>query len=240
MLNFAIYDEVQELAHISNSLAKYKEIRQVSLQFSLFSSSTELLETLQKRCFDILLLDILLPGINGIEIARTIREYDQNIKIIFITSSTEYAVDSYSVNAYYYLLKPLSEAKLFPILDRLFAEVPQKGPSLLITTSTGSLRIIFHKLEYLEVMNKKLYFHHIDGKIKELYGSLSDYEGKLLERREFVKTHRSYIVNMENIQELNSGMIKTISGQIIPISRLLYPQVKEVYMNYVFQEKRIE
>jgi len=237
MLNIAICDDdVDELALISKVLNKYKELRKASLKYTLCSNPIELLETMRERRYDVLLLDIIMPGINGIKTACEIREYDQNVKIIFLTSSPEFAVDSYSVNAYYYLLKPVSETKLFPILDRLFTEVRQNEPSLLVKSSSGITRIIYHNLEYLEVMNKKLYFHLSDGNIKEVHGSLSDYEGHLLCRRDFVKIHRSYIVNMENIQAINPGMITTASGQVIPISRLLYPQVRETYMNYLFVE----
>lgn len=232
-------DEIQELFHISKLLNKYQEQRNVTFRYDAFSNATELLETMQRGVYDILLLDVLMPGINGIQTSREIREYDNDIKIIFLTSSPEFAVESYAVDAYYYLLKPATETKLFPILDKLFQEALRKEESLTVRSASGIMRISIQRLEFLEVMNKKLYFHLSDSSIKETHGSLSDFETDLLCREEFIKVHRSFIVNMGYIQELSSNMIITASGQRVPISRLLYTQVRETYMKHLFFEKGV-
>ncbi len=241
MLRIAICDdEIQELSRISKLLNRYQELKSEAFQYDAFSNALELLERMQKVGYDILLLDVLMPGITGIEAAHEIRKFNQTVKIIFLTSSPEFAVESYAVDAYYYLLKPTTETKLFPILDKLFLDTRKEAESLFIKSATGIVRISFYNLEFLEVRNKKLYFHLTDGSIKEVYGSLSDYEPKLLNKEEFLKVHRSIIVNMNHTQELTSGTIKTATGQCIPVSRLLYPRVREIYMNYLFLEKGVE
>ena len=72
--------------------------------------------------FDILLLDVIMPGENGIDAAREIRRYDNNVKIIFLTSSAEFAVESYTVGAYFYQLKPIWEESFFRLMDSVIAE----------------------------------------------------------------------------------------------------------------------
>lgn len=238
MLRIAICDDdFQELARISKLIERFRNDKEVALSFTVFSNTIDLLETMQKGCYDILLLDVLMPGLNGIQAAHEIRSFDSEIKIIFLTSSPEYAVESYSVDAYYYLMKPATPEKLFPILDRLFLDVKKLEEFLPIKSSFGIIRLPFCRLEYLEVISKKLFFHLTDGSVKEASGTLSEFEAELLFRGEFIKVHRSYIVNMGRIQEFGTKELITYSGKHIPISRLLYGQVRKAYMENLFAEK---
>lgn len=241
MLRIAICDDdLHELSQLSSLLKAYQKQSGYALRFDAFTSATDLLETIRSGMYDILLLDILMPGINGMQTAHEIRGYDQDVKIVFLTSSPEFALESYAVNAYYYLLKPASQIKLFPIMDKIVLDTTRTRDAMSVKHFSGFIRIFYDRLEFLEVMNKKLYFHMTDGSTKEIYGSLSDYENDLLNREEFIKIHRSYIVNMGWIQELNPGTLSTTSGHKLPISRLLYPQVRERYMNHLFFEKGVE
>lgn len=241
MLKIAICDDnLQELARITNLIGSYQEEKKISLKYEVFSNAFELIDTLQRGFYDILLLDVMMPGINGMQAAHEIRTFDRQIKIVFLTNSPEFAVESYSVDAYYYLIKPATAERLFPILNRLSGEILKLHETLPITLSSGMMRIPFCQLEFLEVMNKKLFFHLTDGSVKELYGSLSDFETELLSRSEFIKVHRSYIVNMGCIQELNVKGLTTYSKQCIPISRLLYAQIRKAYMENLFAEKGVQ
>jgi len=194
---------------------------------------------MNRNAYHILFLDVLMPGLNGIEAAREIRSFDEEIKIIFLTSSKEFAVESYAVDAHYYMLKPGSTQKLFPILDRIFLEAQRGEDALQIKSASGFTRIPFGRIEYLEVFSKRLWFHLSDGTVKEFSGSLSDFEEELLSREEFFKVHRSYIVNMASILSLDSKALTTCTNQEVPISRLLYGQVREAYMQYLFVEKGV-
>ncbi len=240
MLKIAVCDdETQELSRITGLLKEYQLQRSAVFRFDTFTSAIELLETMRGNVYDILLLDVLMPGFNGIQTAQEIRSFDENIKIIFLTSSPEFAVSSYEVGAYYYLLKPISEAKLFPILDKLYLDEQKVSKTLSLKSVTGITRITYDSIEFLEVINKKLHFHLTDHSIREVPGSLSDYETLLLNQEEFIKVHRSYIVNMGWIKELLPGKIITVSDHDIPISRLLYAQVRESYMQNLFIEKGV-
>jgi len=238
MLKIAICDDdTRELSRISNLLKKYQNEKNCLLRVEVFSNGKMLLESMRNRTYDILLLDILMPGLNGIQAAYKIREFDNEAKIIFLTSSPEFAVESYTVGAYYYFVKPGTEEKLFPILNKILNDLQKTEEALHIKSSSGIMRIPLSKLEFLEVMNKKLFFHLTDGSVKEISGSLSDYEAQLVYREEFTKVHRSYIVNMNYIQVLNSKELVTYTRQRVPISRLLFDKVKQSYMEYLFVEK---
>lgn len=241
MLKVAICDdEVQELSRISALLNRYKTEKNAVLKYDAFLTALELLEAMKRQTYDVLLLDILMPGINGLTTAREIRSFDPTVKIIFLTSSPEFAVESYAVNAHYYLLKPSTSDKLFPILDRIFLEKNRTEETLSIHQSSTLMRLPLGRVEFLEVCGKKLIFHCDDGSIKEIRGAISKFEDKLLCKDNFLKVHRSYIVNMEYINNLTQREITTFAGKTVPVSRLIYSQVKETYVQFLFAEKGVD
>lgn len=191
---------------------------------------------MESRDYDLLLLDMLMPGINGLQAAREIRERNSHIRIVFLTSSPEYAVESYSVQAYYYILKPASQEKLFPILDRLLSDIKKPEDSLLIKTQSSVFSLPYGRIEYIEVSAKKLYFFLTDGSAREVTGKLADFEQTLLKRPGFMKVHRSYLVNLQWVQELRQGELITASERRVPVSRAAYPQVRTAYTQFLFSE----
>lgn len=143
-----------------------------------------------------------MPGVNGIQAAREIRERNSQIQIVFLTSSPEYAVESYSVQAHYYLLKPASEEKLFPILDRLLDDFKKPEDALHIKTQSCVFSLPYGKIEYIVVSAKKLHFYLTDSITRVVTCSLTDFEQALLKRPGFMKVHCSYLMNLLWVQEL--------------------------------------
>lgn len=123
-----------------------------------------------------------------------------------------FAYDSYSVKALEYLLKPIRTKTLYPILDRL--ELRERRPQEALTLRTGGIivRVPFSQLTYVEVNGKHLYFNLADGQVREVVGSMKEYEDALLTRPEFMRIHRSYIVNMLQIEELSPTGLRTFSA----------------------------
>jgi DNA-binding LytR/AlgR family response regulator len=233
-------DHLKELDNLSKLLNDYREKTKACFNYLTYSDGVALLEDVRKGGFDFLLLDVMMPLVNGMEIAHEIREFDENIKIAFLTSSPEFAVESYSVEAFAYLLKPVTADNLFPVLDKLFliAQKPEDGLS--IKFQNGIANIPFFKLSYVEVMNRRLCFHLTDGSVRKLVAPLSDYEGALLQRPEFIRVHRAFIVNLWQVQELRPADILTYTGDVVPVSRRLYAQVRKVYMDQLFAEKGVK
>lgn len=232
---FAICDDcAQECAHLAAILDKYASERGVSIEYRLFNDTEKLLRASQSECFDHYLLDIIMPGLNGIATARELRAHDSDAKIIFLSTSNEYAYQSYRVHACDYLLKPAKEAELFDLLDRLAAQEAMSTQGLSVQNGRGVFRIPFDRLSHVEVSQKHLHFHLTDGSERVFPGSLSEIEFQLLERGDFVKIHRSYIVNLNQISELAPKGCIMFSGNNLPISRLLYNTVHERYMAHLF------
>lgn len=233
-------DDARELTQLSAIMDAYRQEKKVGFAYKTFSNASALLEEVHRGGFDLVLLDVLMPIVNGMQAAHEIRRFDETVKIIFLTSSSEFALESYAVKAYTYLLKPATKESLFPILDKLFYDMQNPEDSLMVKFQSGIASLLFSKIAYVEVLNKKLYFHLVDSSTRELVASLSNFEEILLSRSEFIKVHRAFIVNMWQIQELYQASIITHMGKTIPVSRRLYPQVKETYMKHLFLEKGVK
>ena len=238
MLKIAVCDDSRELLEkVEKDLHEYESVRNTPVTVHTYTNAVDLLDGLKKTDYDILILDIIMPGFTGMQAAHEIRKFNEEIKIIFLTSSKEFAIESYSVGAYYYLLKPVLKEKLFSVLDKVVSEITSKQESCVIYTHMGIVNIPFARIECLEVYNKHLVFHLSDGSTKETRGALTDYENVFLERKEFLKIHRSYILNMDYIHSIEAGEIATYSGKRFPVSRLLAKDIKERYMNYMFTKE---
>lgn len=237
MIKIAFCDDDMEVLHQMNELLdRYRVERNEDITYVAFQSPFELLTEIEKGIRpDILFLDVVMPGQNGMDVAKEIRQYDTNMKIIFLTSSPEFAVESYSVGAYFYQLKPIWEESFFRLMDAVLAECEKKKKnSLILRSKDGITRIDLQQLEYCEVLGRKLLFHLEDGAVLESAGSLDDLAGQLMQYSNFFRPHRSFLVNMEYIQNISSRSIKMVNDAEIPIPHGKCSEIKNTYMEYAF------
>lgn len=234
-------DDKQELLHISQLMDEYllDGFTEGQSEVRKFESSMNLLAQIESgKHFDIYLLDIIMPDINGIELATEIRNRDHVAKIIFLTSSSEFAVESYSVSAFHYLLKPLQKDQLFSVLKKARQDIHVNLQKyIVVKAQTGLSKVFLHNLMYVEVIRKTVYFHQKDGDTIKSSSTISQAETALLIDNRFIKPHRSYIINLDYIQNLSQDGFTTTSGLFIPVSRNVFKSVKQAYINYSFQAK---
>lgn len=237
MIKIAFCDDEMEVLHQMNGLLdRYRVERNEDITYAAFQSPFELLTEIEKGIRpDILFLDVVMPGQNGMDVAKEIRQYDTNMKIIFLTSSPEFAVESYSVGAYFYQLKPIWEESFFRLMDAVLAECEKKKKnSLILRSKDGITRIDLQQLEYCEVLGRKLLFHLENGAVLESAGSLDDLAGQLMQYSNFFRPHRSFLVNMEYILNISSRSIKMVNDAEIPIPHGKCSEIKNTYMEYAF------
>ena len=237
MIKIAFCDDDMEVLHQMNELLdRYRVERNEDITYAAFQSPFELLTEIEKGIRpDILFLDVVMPGQNGMDVAKEIRQYDTNMKIIFLTSSPEFAVESYSVGAYFYQLKPIWEESFFRLMDSVLAECEKKKKnSLILRSKDGITRIDLQQLEYCEVLGRTLLFHLQNGAVLESAGSLDDLAGQLMQYSNFFRPHRSFLVNMEYIQNISSRSIKMVNDAEIPIPHGKCSEIKNTYMEYAF------
>lgn len=230
-------DNTEELQHLTDLLVQWQHVHQTTLRFKTFPSGTELLAAAEKEAFSLYLLDVMMPGTDGMTVAREIRTFDDTAEIVFLTASPSFAYESYSVHALDYLLKPIRSELLFPILDRLFLQEQHPKEGLLLKCGAQLIRVPFSYLTYVEVNGKHLYFSMTDGSEREVYGSLNEYGPLLLCRPEFIQIHRSYIINMLQIKDMSPSGIHTFSGKTLPVSRRIYPQLQQEYIKLLFVDR---
>lgn len=232
-------DDVSELSNIISIINEYKETNtfRCEITYTAFQSAVELIAAIEfGNCYDIILLDIVMPLTNGMEAAREIRTHDKVAKIVFLTSSSEFAIDAYAVDAFYYALKPIWKEKLFAVLDKIFASINnQNDSSFLVKCKTGLTRIPLHMLEYAEISGRTIYYHLLNGVVLEETGVMAKLEQLLLAYPQFAKPHRAFIVNLDCIDVLALREVKLYSNAAIPVSKANYSDLKASYIARTFQ-----
>lgn len=233
-MNIAICDDnLEELSRMSTLLEDYCRERNCSITYEVFHSATELLETMKNRRFDLLFLDILMPGVTGMDAAKEIRLSNSEIPIIFLTSSREFAVESYRVRAEDYIMKPSRGEEIFPAIDKQLAKLAREEAYLPLKAEKGLTKLPFSKIVYVEVINRRVQFTLVNGEVREAYGYLADYEGSLLADPCFYKPHRSYIVNLRQVTQLDKDGLVTTSGKRVPVARDAFAKTKAAYMKHL-------
>ena len=234
-------DDISVLNELRVLLDRYRVDRNQEIEYTAFQSPLELLAEIEKGTrFDILFLDVLMPGETGIDAAAEIRRYDTNVKIIFLTSSAEYAVQSYTVGAYFYQLKPIWAESFLRLMDSAVAACEKEhSESLILRCKSGITRIELRQLEYCEVIHRTLFLHLTSGKVLESVGSLDELSKQLEPSGMFLRPHRSYLINLDYIQNLSSHSITMSCLTEIPLPRGNYHEVKEASLNRAFQRGQV-
>ena len=196
-----------------------------------FSSGEELLKASEVP--DILLLDIKMPGISGMEVAKALRERADKTVIIFITGEEQYVFDSFDVQAFHYLVKPFSDQKLGEVLNKakelITKEKRQPEKKYVMVNSGGShIRICLSDVIYAEVFNSKVIVHTTDSDI-EYYGRLTELEK--LAGEDFFRTHRAYLVHLKFVKKYDATNVYLKKGQAL-VSKQNYPKLVKKVLDY--------
>ena len=182
---------------------------------------------------DIVFLDIIMPLVDGMDTAREIRARDTATRIIFLTSSPEFALESYSVRAHNYLLKPISYEKLCKTLDECVEYFEKDSKHVIIKTGSGYRKVYCRNIEYVEAQNKHVCICLDTGEQVVTMQTLHTVED-MLAGDEFFRCHRSYIVNMTAIDSFGTAAVTTRSGHTVPIARGIAKPFKEAYFALMF------
>lgn len=173
-------DQIEELEKLTALLQAWQSDRRSDVRFQTFRSGGQLLDAARAERFTLYLLDVLMPGMTGMDAAREIRSFDAAADIIFLTTSPGFAYESYGVRAAEYLLKPINAKLLYPVLDKLYLRDQKPQDGLTVKSNGMLVRLPFSHLSYVEVNGKHLFFNMADGTVHEVAASMREYEGALL------------------------------------------------------------
>ncbi len=196
----------------------------------LYESGEELLLSDEEP--DILLLDIQMPGKNGMETAKELRRKNKQVIIIFLTALDDFVFEAFDVGAFHYLVKPFDDRKFAEVLHNATEQSKNRKkpemPSLLINTGGKHITVNLEDLVYAEVFDRKLILHTMDAEI-EYYGKMKELEEKV--GNEFFRTHRSYLVNFGFIRKYDATTVYLEKGQALMAKRK-YQKFVEQYLRY--------
>lgn len=233
-MRIAVCDDDREFLRHTQAVLKRWEGRPDALTVELYEDGDALLKAHGTVPFDVVLLDVVMPLLSGIETARELRQQDKTVKLVFLTASPEFAVESYTVKASNYLLKPLDPEKLYACLEELAEELRAQERSITVKSANALHRVQIGSIEYIEAQNKHVLFTLADGHTLEAIEPLYTFEGKLLLSDGFFKCSRSYIVNIHRIVTFTQREVTMASGCRIPISRSCHKQFEEAYFSILF------
>lgn len=221
-------DNAEELKLFESMLSEYKN---GPISIRCYQNGTDLINAVHNGThFDVIFLDIIMPGTSGINIAKELRDYDQRVEIVFLTISPDFALESYSVRARHYIIKPPMPHTLFALLDDIRSTMQRESREVLvINTKSGLRKLVVSHLEFCEIIRRTLHYHMTNGAVYEENGNLGELENRLLHFDGFIKPHRSYIVNMDYIAHIDSSRstIQLESMKEIPIPRVRCSEIRE-------------
>lgn len=217
MYRIALVDDEKKFTdQLEEYIKQYQSENTVEFQVSVFHSSTDFLSGFEKE-YDLILLDVEMPGLNGMELAHKIRETDEQVVLMFITNMAQYAIHGYSVGALDFVTKPLNYYTFAMKLTRALKRVPKKeSSSLLLTMADGVKRIEIRQIYYLEVQNRLLHYYTDEGEFV-VRGTLQSAEEKL-KGYPFEKCNHWYLVNLMHVKEVRKN-IAVVGSHELEISR---------------------
>ena len=231
-------DEAEQRVAIGGILQEYAAARPaLAVKLSVFSSGRELLDAAEEGGgFDLCVLDIVMPELSGIDLGLNLRKLGFNGAIIFLTVSPEYAVDSYAVRAFDYLMKPVEPERLFTALDQAVAVLEKrKSACVAVRTREGVRRVQLDEILYAELAGRVVRYHLAGGTALDsvtVRKSFREECGPLLADSRFFRCGASFAVNLFYVTAVERSSLQLDGGARVPLSRGLASQARQRWSDY--------
>ena len=225
----AICDDLEsDRDYLKDLLNKWAINNSHLLNIDTFSSAESFLFHYEEaKDYDILLLDIEMGLMDGVSMAKKIRQDNDTVQIIFITGYSDYIAEGYEVNALHYLIKPVKEEKLFLVLERAIEKVNKNDVVLNLETANGMVRVPIYQIRFADVFGNYVTIHAYDDVVVKM--TLNELE-KILDER-FYRVGRSVIVNLNEVSRVTRTEIKLLDGTSIHLPRGAYDGVNRAIIN---------
>lgn len=230
-LNFAIIDDNStDIQYAATLVKNWAVAANHTVRIHEFLSAEEFMfHYADEKDYDILLLDIEMGGMNGVELAKRIRQDNDTVQMIFITGFPDFVAEGYDVSALHYLMKPVSEEKLFAVMDRAARNCVKTENYLLVTLDQTLKRIPVNSIMYAESFAHYIVLVTAEGQyqVRENIGVLAEKLGE-----NFVRPHRSYLVNLRHVHSISKTEVLLDNGSAIPLSRYNYQKINQAFIQY--------
>lgn len=233
-------DEPAQAGLVRAMILQWAESRGTTAEVILYESAEEFLfknDTLVNEAFpyDIVFLDIAMRKMNGVALARAIREKDKRLPVAFLTADKAFAIEGYEVHAVRYLLKPVTMEKLAGLLDELLEAVEKDTQDTVCITvgEKGAVRKLAEgSICYIEVLGHYTQLHLNDGSTIRIKESLAVVAAMLHRKELFVKCHRSFVVNLAYVEKISRAECALCDGTVLPVSRSAYQELNERFIRH--------
>lgn len=229
-----VENEEKEIKNYFQLLKQYEKEMKQKVEVLIFKNGYDFIEN-YKNDIDCVFMDIDMPGINGLETSKKLRELDEDVIIIFVTNLPQFAIDGYKVQALDFLLKPLDYVNLKVELNKVnrFCNSLPKKKSLWINQKSGNYKIPFSEIVYIEIIRHDVVIHTINSEFK-FRGSLTAIEENL-DKDVFIRIGSPYIVNLTFVEGVSKGECLLAGDKKLPISRknkALFMEALNSYLNF--------
>lgn len=218
MIHIAICDDEQQFtSYLTGLIQQYAAETSQEIKTSIYYDGLELIEKYDTT-IDLIFLDIQMKIVDGLRTAERIRQMDEKVGIIFLTTLTQYGLEGYRYQATNYIIKPLKYARLKSELDKFIAKRHREvSPSFVVSNDTGKYKIQLNSLRFIETFNRNLLFHTEQENII-CYKRMKEIE-QALEEYDFARCHSSYLVNLAYVKGVKKLELSLITGETLPISQ---------------------
>ena len=231
-MKIALVDDQSDLLE---QLLSMLEDELPAAKFFTFSSGEAFLETWRAGNYDLIVLDMFMPGKLGIDVARVIRETDMDVRLVFCTTSNEFASESYEVAANYYLQKPISVDSVKRMLKMIRLDHYENNRFIRLPDNQ---RVILRNIIYSEYYNHVIIVHCKNGETIQTRMSQTEWEAFLSEHSYLYSSSKGIVVNFHEVLKQDSNMFLMSDGSQVPISRRKAKEVGERYTSFRFQQMR--
>ena len=235
-LRMAVCDDLEEeRVQLARMARSYAQRRGLSMELRLFASGNELLDAARRPDFcHVLFLDIFMPGLSGLDAARQLRAAGCMASIVFATTSQDYGVMSFDVQAADYLVKPFRQEDVDRTLDWCLEHMPEPLRSLSVYAEGEIQEFPLASVLYIEVLGHQSHIHTLRQTVVARK-SLDDLE-RAVDSPDFFRCHRSFLVNLNHAERIESSDFLMSDGARIPISSANLPRARDTFLDWVYRK----
>lgn len=224
-------DEEKQRKYVLELLEAWAKLGRHLLEIKEFPNAESFLFQYEtEKDFDILLLDVEMEKLSGIDLAKEVRKDNKAVQIVFITGYYEYFSDGFDVSALHYLIKPVDERKLYPVLDRAVSNLSYRERSVLLSTADADIRVPLADILYVESENVYVVVHTVSG-IHRSRIPLSKFVQQLDDT--FFQVHRSFVVGLKYVKKVSRSEVTMLNGDVVPIRRGSYDEVHAALIRHL-------
>lgn len=243
-MRIAICDDEQIcLSQVSAIAKEYEQKRNDRMVvFEIFSHPEDLLEAAEKiGGYDIYILDVIMPSMNGIELGMKLRDAGYDGKIIYLTSSEDYTLDAFRVRAFDYIIKPIRKEAFYKAVDEAVASISEKKDKLLLVkTKDRSVKLTFESIMYAELTKRAVCYYLVGGRTVEsltLRTTFSEAMADLVADKRFMMTGQSMVVNLDHVTEIEADAVVFGSTYRALLGEKNCRKLRTVWSKYLFDEE---